>query len=84
MNVQGVLRSYDQKELLDARLMRIAISIQGYLKAVAAINCVRHDKPMVSNREALLHLEGLLGKVHEPLTWKTDVQKRIDDIRLGK
>ena len=84
LNVQGVLRSFDQKELLQARLMRMAVSVQGYLKAIAATKCVMHGKEMVSNKEALLHLQGLLAHVHDPLTWKTDVQKRIDVIRLGK
>lgn len=84
LNVQGVLRSFDEKELLQARLMRMAVSIQGYLKAIAATDCVMHGKEMVSNKEALLHLQGLLAHVHDPLTWKSDVQKRIDAIRLGK
>jgi hypothetical protein len=43
-----------------------------------------HGKAMVSNTEALQHLQGLLFHIHDPLTWKTDVQKRIDAIRLGK
>jgi hypothetical protein len=69
---------------LNARLMRIAVSIQGYLKRIAAVECVLHGKPMVSNVEALMHLQGLLFQVHDPLTWKTDVQKRIDAIKLGQ
>lgn len=84
LNVQGVLRSFDEKELLQARLMRMAVSIQGYLKAIAAMDCVLHGKAMVSNTEAQAHLQGMLARIHDPLTWKTDVQKRIDAIRLGK
>jgi hypothetical protein len=83
-NVQGVLRSFDEKGLLETRLMRMAVSIQGYLKNIAAIDCVMNGKEMVSNMDALRHLQGLLFQVHDPLTWKPDVQKRMDAIRLGK
>lgn len=84
LNCEGVIRSFDEKELLQARLMRMAVSIQGYLKAIAAIKCVMQDKDMVTNTEALQHLQGLLFNVHDPLTWKTDVQKRVDALRFGK
>jgi hypothetical protein len=84
LHCEGVVRSLDQQELLKGRLMRMAISIQGYLKAIAAIDCVMHGKAMVSNVEALQHLQGLLFHVHDPLTWKTDVQKRVDALRLGQ
>jgi hypothetical protein len=84
LQAQGVYREFDREELLNARLMRIAISIQGYLKRIAAVECVLHDTPMLTNTEALKYLQGLLFRVHDPLTWKTDVQKRIDSIRLGQ
>lgn len=84
LDCEGVIRSLDEQELLQARLMRMAISIQGYLKAIAAIKCVMQGKDMVSNAEALQHLQGLLFNVHDPLTWKTDVQKRVDALRFGK
>jgi hypothetical protein len=64
--------------------MRMAISIQGYLKRIAAVECVIHGKPMLTNTEALKYLEALLLNVHDPLTWKTDVRKRIDSIKLGQ
>jgi hypothetical protein len=81
---QGVCRVYDEEEMLNGRLMRIAISIQGYLKRIAAVKCVLHDTPMLTNTDALKHLEALLLTVHDPLTWKTDVRKRIDSIKLGQ
>ncbi|WP_217703467.1 MULTISPECIES: hypothetical protein [Oxalobacteraceae] len=84
LQAQGVYREYDREEMLNARLMRIAIAIQGYLKRIAAVECVLHDKPMLTNKEAFKHLEGLLFNVHDPLTWKTDVRKRIDSIKLGQ
>lgn len=84
LNSQGVIRSFDQREALKERQMRMAVSIQGYLKAIAAIDCVIHDKDTVSSNEALQHLQGLLFRVHDPLTWKSDVKKRVNAIRLGK
>ena len=84
LEAQGVYREINRPELLNARLMRIAISVQGYLKRIAAVDCVLHGKPMESNTDALRSLEYLLRKVHDPLTWKTDVRKRVDEINLGQ
>lgn len=84
LSAQGLYRDLDKPELLNARLARIAISIQGYLKRIAALECVLHGKPMVTNVDALRLLETLLTRVHDPLTWKTDVAKRIDEIKLGQ
>ena len=84
LQAQGVYREFDTQEMLNARLMRIAVSVQGYLKRIAALECIRLGLPMQTNQEALRRLQGLLSEVHDPLTWKTDVQKRIDAIKLGQ
>ncbi len=84
LQAQGVYREFDTQEMLNARLMRIAVSVQGYLKRVAALECVRLGLPMQTNQDALRRLQGLLLEIHDPLTWKTDVQKRIDAIELGQ
>jgi hypothetical protein len=39
---------------------------------------------MMGHYDALNHLEALLDRVHDPLTWEADVQKRIAHTRLGK
>lgn len=84
LECQGVYREIDPAAILNERLMRIAISMYGYLKRIAAVHCIQHGETMISNAEALRRLDNLIAKVHEPLTWKTDVTKRIDSIRLGQ
>lgn len=81
---QGVVREVDQAALLKERLLRLATSVDGYLKRTAAIDAVRRGLPWVSHAEALDGLEALLRLVHNPLTWRTDVEKRATQMRLGQ
>lgn len=81
---QGVYREIDQAAILNERLMRITISMYGYLKRIAAVHCLQTGQPMITDAEAMQRLEKLITKVHEPMTWQTDVTKRIDSIRLGQ
>jgi len=69
---------------LDERLMRLAISMYGYLKRVAAISCVKQGKPMMSEEEAYSLLGDLLRDLFDPLNWNVDVKKRIKAIELGE
>jgi hypothetical protein len=80
----GVYREIDQQAILNERLMRMAISMYGYLKRIAAVHCLQTGQPMISNTEALQRFENLLASVHEPMTWQNDVSERIDSIRLGQ
>lgn len=84
LDAQGVYRDVDAYFLLDDRITRIAISIYGYLKRVAAIECIQKGNVMISNDEALDRLGQKLDMIHDPLTWKKDIEKRIDQIRLGQ
>ena len=81
---QGVYRSIDPQMLLDERLTRIAISMYGYLKRIAAIDCVQKGKDMVSNEDAIKRITRKIDLIHDQLTWETDVEKRINQIRLGQ
>lgn len=81
---QGVYREIDQQAILNERLMRMAISMYGYLKRIAAVHCIQTGEPMITDAEAMQRLENLISRVHEPMTWHTDVTKRIDSIRLGQ
>lgn len=80
---QGVYREVNSREMLDESLMRMAISIEGYLKKVAALECLKEGRPMLSQGQTINRLVPLLEKVHNGLTWRSDVQKRIDQIRLA-
>ncbi len=83
LECQGVYRDIDQQAILNERLMRITISMYGYLKRIAAVHCLQTGESMITDAEAMSRLEKLIAKVHEPMTWKNDVTKRIDSIRLG-
>jgi hypothetical protein len=80
---QGVYREVDPKAMLDETLIRVAISMQGYLKKVAAIECLKEGRPMLSQGQTIDRLIPLLEKVHNGLTWRGDVQRRIDQLRLA-
>ena len=82
--VEGVYRSFNPQIMLDERLTRIAVSMYGYLKRIAAIDCVQKGKDMISNEQAMQRITRKLELVHDRLTWEIDVKKRIDQIRLGQ
>jgi hypothetical protein len=67
-----------------SRLTRIAMSVYGYYKRVAALYCLRHGKEAASRREAADYLEWFLRRVDDPLTWALDVEKRRNQMRLGQ
>jgi hypothetical protein len=80
---QGVYREVDPRAMLDETLMRMAVSMQGYLKKVAAIECLKEGRPMLSQGQTIDRLIPLLEKVHNGLTWRGDVQRRMDQLRLA-
>jgi hypothetical protein len=80
---QGVYRELDQRAALDEILMRIAISMEGNLKKVAAIECLKAGLRSMSQQQTLDLFVPLLSKVHNGLTWNGDVQRRIDELRLA-
>lgn len=80
----GVYRSIDNKSLAEEKIARIAVSINGYLKRIAAIDCVLHNKPMLSKDDALTRASELIDRMNDTLSWQADVEKRIDQIRAGK
>jgi len=80
---EGVYRELYARGMLDETLIRMAISMQGYLKKVAAIECLKEGRPMLSQGQTIDRLIPLLEKVHNGLTWRGDVQRRIDQLRIG-
>lgn len=80
---QGVYREIDPRMMLDETLMRMAISMEGYLKKVAAIECLKEGRSMLSQGQTINRLIPLLEKVHNGLTWPGDVQRRMDQLRLA-
>jgi len=84
LNSMGVSRVYGQNAALDERMTRMGISVLGYLKRIAALRCFQSGKNSMDVAEAVEYLDKLIFRVHESLTWKLDVQKRIKEIELGK
>ena len=84
INQEETREPYNKEVVLDERMMRIAISVYGYLKRVAAIHCFKEGKDIISVQEALENLCERMWKVHDPFNWKIDVKKRIEAIGCGE
>lgn len=80
----GVVRELDAPALLDERMMRITISLYGYMKRIAAIYSLHGNTPAVSLKQARAHLAVAMEHIHDPLTWETDVERRMTEMRLGE
>lgn len=84
LNNLGITRIHGQNSVLEERMVRMSIAIHGYLKMVAAVHCVQTAKPLINVNEALKVIDSRIQKLHEPLAWQIDVEKRIKEIRLGQ
>jgi len=84
MDGLGVVRELDREKLLDERMMRISISMYGYMKRIAAIYSLQGNTTAISLKQARAHLAVQLEHLHDPLTWQTDVERRINEMRLGE
>lgn len=86
MDGLGVVRHLDQAALLEERFTRIAISVLGYVKRVAAIDAIyrgeENQKAYID--EAFTHLQNKIMELYDPLTWQMDVNKRIKEMKLGE
>ena len=80
----GVVRELDRAKLLDERMMRITISMYGYMKRIAAIYSLQGATPAISLSQARTHLAVQLNDIHDALTWETDVERRMTEMRLGE
>jgi hypothetical protein len=80
----GVVRELDELALLEERFTRIAISVYGYVKRVAAIDALYTGVEKSYVDEAFTHLQNKIMELHDPLTWQTDVNRRVEQMRLGE
>ncbi len=80
----GVVRELDVPAMLDERMMRITISLYGYMKRIAAIYSLKGNTTAASLNQARAHLAVNLQHIHDPLTWETDVERRMTEMRLGE
>ena len=81
---QGVYRVVDQKAALGERKMRIAISIYGNMKQLAALESVTSGKGAVGKDQAWKRLQYTINALHDPGLWLAEVEKRMKLIELGQ
>jgi hypothetical protein len=79
----GVCRLDGKACALEERLAQYARSVYGYLKAVAAVRCVQQGKALLSEQEALDQLARRMWALHDPLTWRVEVERRIAEVERG-
>lgn len=77
-------RELNMDSLLDERFMRISISVYGYLKRAAAIRSLQGNTAPASLEKAFGLLSRQVNRIHDPLTWESDVQRRMNEMRLGE
>ncbi len=80
----GVVRELHMAGRLDERMNRITISLYGYMKRIAAIYSLQGNSPAISLKQARSHLALKLESIHDPLTWESDVKRRMTEMRLGE
>lgn len=78
------LHELDMNALLEERKMRMAISVYGYLKRMAAIQCLQYGKENISVTEAQALMNMIIRHVHDPLSWSLDVEERVTEMKLGQ
>lgn len=78
------MNDLDMNALLEERKMRMAISVYGYLKRLAAIQCLQYGKEQISVTEAQTLMNMIIRHVHDPLSWPLDIEERVTEMRLGK
>lgn len=74
----------DEKQLLEQRMMRMAISIYGYLKRMSAINLLQQTAYEDDPHGAIDILRDHIDRIHDPITWAFDVRRKANEIRMGQ
>jgi len=84
LNNLGIYRVDGAPLVLKERKARLAMSVYGYAKRFAAIHCLQKNLDWISEPEAAQLMVEFLHTVHDPLTWKIDLAKRIKAMELGQ
>lgn len=80
----GIKREHKPLDRYDERLTRIALSVYGYIKRVAAIDVLYSGNEKSYMDEAFQHLFNIVSEIHDPLTWQQEVDRRAKEMRLGE
>ena len=83
MDSLGISRLDGKTAALEERTGQYAISVYGYVKAVAAVYCVQNDVEEIPVEAALEHLQQRILQLHDSMDWRCNVAKRIAEIETG-
>ena len=83
-DAQGVYRVIDSEAALNEQLQRIAVSVYGYQKRVAAIIGLQERRNHVSFGDAADDLRRRIERLHDPMSWGVDVAAKREQSRLGQ
>jgi len=79
----GLYRDMDDRGQLQERLTRISISVYGYLKQAAAIRRLLSGQDRISLDQSVREVQLIMREIHDPGLWATEVETRINRLRLG-
>ena len=75
---------FNRNAHLDARLERCYVSMLGYAKRISAIKALQESSEPLALGKTLSVICGGLRHLYDPLTWRTDVEHRMVQMRLGQ
>lgn len=85
MPQMGFLGNLNQQNSVDYRLDRLSKSLLGNLKGAAVLLYAKSGCRMIPDLETVLEeLPGLFEPHHSPVSWESDVRKKIDAFELGQ
>ncbi|MDX9690246.1 MAG: hypothetical protein EOM37_08810 [Proteobacteria bacterium] len=76
----GIVREFDANRVSEERMLRLLISVLGYMKRIAALQCVKQNAGHMPLGSALFFLRQRLLELYDPLDWEDGVAQRIREM----
>lgn len=76
----GIVREFDANRVSEERMLRLLISVLGYMKRIAALQCVKQNMDHMPLGSALFFLRQRLLSLYDPLDWEDGVAQRIREM----
>jgi hypothetical protein len=84
LNQTGLIRDINPKAGFDWRRRRLNQSVYGYLKRLAAFEFLQSDGKAVPDLDWVMEtLQDGLRDLHDPGTWRSEIERVIAQERLG-
>ena len=80
----GVHKVEPREAAIREQIERVGIALYGYHKKLAALCGVLRHEERVTVEEAMEEAGKLIQRLHNPFSWRVDVEKRIAAMRLGQ